>query len=368
MFGIAAGIAVQLSEGAFPLKLHGRVATFAAMIARSALLLFLLAGALFALPSPAAFINGHSYIAVSDWAAVNDFRLQYRRGNTVAYTNRAQLRFVLEKDSRTVQINGINVAMSYPAALEKGAMYVSQLDFSKTFDPLIDLPSGKKIRTICLDPGHGGNDTGKLLGSRAEKTYTLLLAQELSSQLKTAGFNVILTRNKDVSLELDSRPDIANRKNADLFISLHFNAAVVGSAEVSGVETYCITPIGASSSNSGGKGAGYGYTPANAVEKKSLLLAYLIHKAIVKNAGAEDRSVRRARFAVLRDAEMPAILVEGGYMTHPTESKKIYDAAYRKQMATAIVKGIQNYQRLTAPAETTPPPVTKKKNTTSATR
>jgi N-acetylmuramoyl-L-alanine amidase len=305
---------------------------------------------------------------VSDWAANNAFRLQSRRGDMVSYTNNSQLRFVLEKDSRSVEINGINVAMSYPAALEKGVMYVTQFDFAKTFDPLIDLPSGKTIKTICLDPGHGGTDTGKLLGSQSEKKYTLLLAQELSSQLKAAGFNVFLTRTKDAAVELDARPDIANRKHADLFVSLHFNAAVSSKSEVSGIETYCITPVGASSSNAEGKGAGYGATPANAMEKKSLLLAYLVHKALVKNLGAEDRSVRRARFAVLREAEMPAILVEGGYMTHPAESKKIYDAAYRKQMAGAIVKGIQNYQRLTAAASATAPPVTKKKTSTPATR
>ena len=119
---------------------------------------------------------------------------------------------------------------------------------------------------------------------------------------------------------------------------------------MSGPETYCITPVGASSSNAQGEGAGYGATPANASEKKSLLLAYQVQKALVRNLGAEDRSVRRARFAVLRDCEMPAVLVESGYMTHPAEGKKIFDAGYRRQIAAAIVKGILNYQKLTAPA------------------
>lgn len=339
------------------------------MTVRFALLLGLLAGALFALPGRAAFIGGRSYVAVSDWAAVNGFRLQSRRGETATYTNRAQVRLVLEKDSRTLEVNGVNVAMSYPAALEKGVMYVSQLDFSKTIDPLINIPAGRKIKTICLDAGHGGKDTGNHLGSRNEKTYALLLTQELAAQLKAAGFNVILTRNRDTFLELSERPDIANRKNADLFISLHFNAAISSKSAVSGVETYCITPVGASSSNAEGKGAGYGATPANAVEKKSLLFAYVVHKALVKNLGAEDRGVRRARFAVLRDAEMPAILVESGYMTHPVEGKKIYDAAYRRQIASAIVKGIEHYQRLTAPVETSTPTASPKKTTkTSPTR
>jgi len=328
------------------------------MTARFFVLLVLLAGALYAPPGRAALINGQNYTAVSDWAAANGFRLQSRRGETVTYTNRSQIRFALEKDSRTLRINDANVIMNYPAALEKGAMFVSQLDFARTLDPLLKLPVERKIRTICLDPGHGGKDTGNHLESRSEKTYTLLLAQELAAQLKSAGFNVIFTRTQDTFVELPERPDIANRKKADLFLSLHFNAALSSKSSVSGIETYCITPVGASSSNAGGKGASASATPANAVEKKSLLFAYVVHKSLVKNLGAEDRGVRRARFAVLREAEMPAILVESGYLTHPTEGKKIYDAAYRRQIATAIVKGIAKYQQLTAPAGSSTPAVT----------
>ena len=175
----------------------------------------------------------------------------------------------------------------------------------------------------------------------------------LLAQLKAAGFNVILTRTTDTFVDLDARPDIANRRGADLFVSLHYNATVSSKATVNGIETYCITPVGASSSNAGGRGASYGSTPANRVENQSLQLAYQVQRALTRGLGAPDRGVRRARFAVLRDAQMPAILVEAGYMTHPTEGKKIFDAAYRKQTAAAIVRGIVNYQKLTAPATAT---------------
>jgi N-acetylmuramoyl-L-alanine amidase len=312
--------------------------------------LLLLLAALLAPAADAAIINGRAYTAVSDWASANGFHLQARNGGTMTYINAAQTRLVLEKDSRTAQINGVNVALSFPAAYDKGEMYLTQLDFTKTVNPLLFVQAGqKRITTICIDPGHGGKDTGNHLGSHNEKTYTLALAQELASQFKAAGFKVILTRNKDAFVELPARPDIANRRGADLFISLHFNATESGKGEVSGPETYCITPVGAASSNAQGEGANHGACAANAVEKKSLLLAYQVQRSLVKNLGAEDRSVRRARFAVLRDAEMPAILVESGYMTHPVEGKKIFDAAYRRQIASAIVKGILNYQKLTSP-------------------
>ena len=116
-------------------------------------------------------------------------------------------------------------------------------------------------------------------------------------------------------------------------------------------------PVGAASSNAQGEGSWSGPTKANLYEIQSLLLAYQMEKSLVRNLGTEDRGVRRARFAVLRDAAMPAILIEGGYMTHPTEGKNIYNSAYRKRMATAIVKGIVAYQKLTAPPAPPAPPV-----------
>jgi N-acetylmuramoyl-L-alanine amidase len=234
----------------------------------------------------------------------------------------------------------------------------------------------KRITTICIDPGHGGKDAGNRVGGpffgRSEKTYTLALAIEVGTQLKKLGYNVILTRNKDTFVDLPIRPDIGNQRGADLFVSLHFNATQTGKNEVWGPETYCITPVGASSSNAQGEGANHGPCAANRVEDKSLLLAYQVQKALVGNLGVPDRSVRRARFAVLRDAEMPAILIEGGYMTHPTEGKKIFDAAYRQRMATAIVKGILAYQKLTVaplPVKSNPnPPGTNKVSRAKSTR
>jgi len=303
-----------------------------------------------ALSAHAAFINGHSYQPLASWADANGFRTASHHGDEIILTNRTS-RLVFEKDAHTAQINGVNVALSFPVAADKGQFSIAQLDLAKSVEPLVLAPkfSGKKISTIVLDPGHGGKDPGNHVGSRYEKTATLALAQELGGQLKASGFKVILTRAKDKFVELTERPDIANRANADLFVSLHFNATESGKAEVSGPETYCITPVGASSSNAQGEGANYGATTANLSEKKSLLLAYQVQKALVKNLGADDRSVRRARFAVLRDCEMPAILVESGYMSHPVEGKKIFTDAYRKQIAAAIVKGVLSYQKLTAP-------------------
>jgi N-acetylmuramoyl-L-alanine amidase len=315
--------------------------------------------------APAAVFNGQSYVSLTDWARANGLKCYWlKRGDEIVATNRTT-RLVFDKFSRMVEVNGINVALSFPVAADHGALLIAQMDLNTAIRPLLFPPrftDPKRITTICLDPGHGGKDTGNHTFWHSEKTYTLALALELRDQLQKAGFNVILTRSKDAYVDLPDRPALANRRGADLFVSLHFNATPTGKDEVEGPQTYCITPVGASSTDAQGEGANYGATTANRCENKSLLLAYQMERSLVQSLRVPDRGVRRARFGVLRDATMPAILIEGGYMTHPVERKKIYDATYRRQMAQAIVNGILAYQRLVSPP---PPPTTNRPASTN---
>src|SRR5271154_4263086 len=177
------------------------------------------------LTAHAASINGHNYTPLAEWARGNGFYGFTRdHGDEIVLTNRTA-RLVFDVDSAQAEINGVNVRLSFPVANEKNVPLIAQLDLDKTVRPLLN-PSRyvepKKITTICLDPGHGGKDTGNRVGfgffGHNEKTYTLLLAYELRDQLKRAGFNVVLTRTKDEYVELPARPDIANRRGADLFI------------------------------------------------------------------------------------------------------------------------------------------------------
>ena len=323
-----------------------------------------------ALPLRGVSFNGQYYVPLAEFARENGFSISsLKRGEEVVLAYKS-LRLVFDVNSAQAQIGGVNVRLSFPVASDHGELFVSELDIDTAIHPLIypERSYGKKITTICLDPGHGGKDSGNHVGGfwgHSEKTYTLALALELRRQLQDAGFHVVLTRTRDVYVDLPSRPALANRDDANLFISLHFNASPVDQGEIEGPETYCITPIGAPSSNAHGESGEFGSTVgtratlANRNENKSLLLAYQMEKSLVQNLHANDRGVRRARFAVLRDAEMPAILIEGGYMTHPAESKKIYSADYRRQMAAAIVKGILAYERVTAPAPSHAPAETR---------
>src|SRR6185437_1422922 len=160
------------------------------------------------------------------------------------------------------------------------------------------------------------------------------LAREASAQLTAAGFKVYLTRSSDSFVDLPARPEVARRHTADLFVSLHFNSVEEGRNDVKGTEIFCCTPAGATSTNARGEGDTR-WVAGNRNDEKNMLLAYEMQKSYTKNLDVEDRGVKRARFQVLREATMPAVLIEGGFMSHPGEGRKIYDAGYRKQMARA---------------------------------
>jgi N-acetylmuramoyl-L-alanine amidase len=290
---------------------------------------------------------GHEYVRLADWASANKFDLKWIRPDEEVQVKSSWSKLVFTVDSRKAQINGVTVWLSVNVAKRNGGALVSLLDFQTVIHPLLFPPRntpGEKVKIICLDPGHGGKDPGNQSGRSLEKKLTLLMAEELQKQLKNAGFKVVLTRPEDAFVELMERPFSANRRQADLFVSLHFNAAEGSGAR--GVETYCLTPAHASSTNARGEGTRSGAYPANKLNDKNVMLAYQVQRALIRNAPTEDRGVRRARFAVLKSPEMPAVLIEGGFMTDPDELKRILNPTHRKKLGQAIVIGIQAYKKI----------------------
>lgn len=298
-------------------------------------------------------VSGPGYVRLTDWARSHDFELRWLKKDETLQLTRQSAQLLFTVDSSEAEVNGVGVRLLFPVAIRDGVPCVSQLDAQSTLGPILLPPRvrrGASVTRICLDPGHGGKDPGERAGSHQEKTYTLLLAQELASQLTGAGYKVTLTRNTDRYIELPDRIAIAKRRSADLFLCLHFNSAPNSASTVRGAEVYCMTPVGAASTNARGEGAGAGWYPGNRLNDKNVYLAYQLQRSLTKNLGMEDRGVHRARWAVLRDAEMPAVLIEAGFMSNPSEGKKIFDAAYRRQIAKAIVDGVGAYRKGTEAA------------------
>ncbi|HSU53095.1 MAG TPA: N-acetylmuramoyl-L-alanine amidase [Candidatus Dormibacteraeota bacterium] len=321
---------------------------------RAFLLLLTCSGALALSGAPAATvrISGKEYVRVTDWARSNELEPRWIKKEHDLQLGNGSYRISLSVDSSDAQFNGIGLRLCYPLVLREGVPLLSQIDVESTFRPLFSPPinrAGRAVKSICIDPGHGGTDSGFRIGSNQEKKFTLLLAQELRDQLVKAGFKVSLTRTRDVTLDLPVRAEIAKNRAADLFISLHFNSAPSSASTVRGAEVYCMTPAGAPSSNARGEGSGAGWFPGNRLNDKNVCLAFNLQKSLAKELGVEDRGMHRARFQVLREATMPAVLIEGGFMSHPVEGRKIFDAVYRKQMAHAILDGVLAYKRQVEP-------------------
>ncbi|MGI8966230.1 MAG: N-acetylmuramoyl-L-alanine amidase family protein [Limisphaerales bacterium] len=292
-------------------------------------------------------LSGTDYIRLNDWAKAMHAEVRWLKKEKELQINHREWKLFFEVDTRRSQINGINILLSFPVLWQKGIPFISVVDLQATVQPILFLPKNAtrwRVKTIGLDPGHGGKEPGFVEKNNKEKNQTLLLAEEVQKILLLGGFKVVMTRSKDEYIDLPERAGIANRRAADVFLSFHFNAAI--RSAVKGAEIYCLAPAGTSSSNTGPTPSGVGSFPGNAQNEKNILLAYQMQKSLLKSLPIEDRGVKRARFEVLRDARMPAILIEGGFMTNPAEAKKIYDSAYRKKMARAIVDGILAYKQI----------------------
>ena len=288
-------------------------------------------------------ISGSDYVRMAEWAESAGCTVTWNKkyGAVDVSGPAGRLNFCI--DSRRAEIAGVSVWLSLPVVNRNGVALISRSDLRSTIEPVVSpRKSDARVETVCIDPGHGGKDTGKAQGRNFEKRYTLLLAEDTAKLLKQQGFKVVMTRTKDETVDLPERPQLASRAGADLFVSLHYNAADPG---VRGVEVFCLAPPGMNSSDDGG---GRSIRPAeagNTQDERNVLLAYQMQKNITRSLPLEDLGLKRSHFEVLRLARMPAILIEGGFLSNAADARNIYDSAFRQRMARAIVDGIIDYKR-----------------------
>lgn len=290
-------------------------------------------------------IVGQKYLQLEKWAQFRKLRLG-QEGDGLLLTNSSD-RVALRLSSARAEVNGISLFLSFPVLSRANAVWLSQKDAELSLAPLLFPPKnrpGEQARVIAICAGHGGKDTGNILREHLEKKYTLLLAKELQRRCHRAGLKAILIRDSDVYLPLAERTQLAKKAKAGVFVDLHYNSAGPSNTVSKGAEVYCLTLDGATSTN-GGTERYPGALAGNQNDEKNILLAYHIQRSLVTHAGMVDRGVRRARFEVLRDAAMPAVLVEAGFMSEPGEMRKILDAGHRRRTAQAILDGLLAYKQ-----------------------
>ena len=180
------------------------------------------------------------------------------------------------------------------------------------------LASAANFRTVVIDAGHGGHDNGGQWGRVYEKHLALDTAYRLESKLKSLGYQTVMTRRSDYFISLPQRVSMGNRYKNAIFVSIHYN--YTWKQQVSGLETFYSTEEGRR-------------------------LAQLVQTSIVRRTRTVDRSAKYARFYVIRNSTLPAILVEGGFVSNQAERDRMKSGWFRESIAQGIVDGIQRYRR-----------------------
>ncbi len=187
-----------------------------------------------------------------------------------------------------------------------------------TLGLLCNTLSAASFRTVIIDAGHGGHDNGGQWGKVYEKHLALDTAYRLEGKLKSLGYQTVMTRRSDYFISLPQRVSMGNRYRNAIFVSIHYN--YTWKQDVSGLETFYSTDEGRR-------------------------LAQYVQNNLIQRTRTVDRSAKYARFYVIRHSKIPAILVEGGFVSNAAERNRMKSAWFRDTVAQGIVDGIQRYRR-----------------------
>ncbi|MEL7331945.1 MAG: N-acetylmuramoyl-L-alanine amidase, partial [Cyanobacteria bacterium J06560_2] len=216
--------------------------------------------------------------------------------------------------NRAEQLQRRLSAARLPAQIIEGSGPIAATPRPSTPSPSIPRARQGQL-TVVIDPGHGGRDPGAVgIGGLREKDINITVSRRVQSILSEKGINVVMTRSDDRELDLRPRVSIAERADADVFVSIHSNAISMSRPDVNGLETFYYS--------------------------SGFRLAQTIHNNVLQRTNLRDRGVRRARFYVLVNTSMPAVLVETGFVTGREDAARFRDPAAVNTIADGIAAGI----------------------------
>jgi len=315
-------------------------------------------------------INGVGYYSLISLCNGRGINWQYDTFSRVIILNKNSHRINLRVGDSLILVDGSSLVLDQPIDIHQGEIVVPEkfkeqvIDvlFRESAPPPKTISRVEKIRKIVLDAGHGGSDPGAIgRTGLKEKDVNLDIAKRLANLLRNEGIAVVLTRSSDVFIPLSTRANIANSTKADLFVSIHSNANRVRS--LNGFETYYVAPNVSDSSRAltAAKTAALNldsasfasqsqdlkailwdmiYTNARA---ESIELANAVCRSMDSNLDAKILGIKGARFQVLRDARMPAVLIEVGFVSNLDEERMLRNSFYRQKIAESIAQGIRVY-------------------------
>ncbi len=285
-------------------------------------------------------IGGVEYVKLSDvWKF---YRFSPKKGRAGCISYGAGNRTVsIKPQKQDFYVNNYRYILSYPVREQMGQLMISTVDMKKLVDPVLRPRFSRtngKVTTVVIDPGHGAHDAGAVSSYAVEKNCNLAVGLKLKARLERAGFKVVMTRHNDTFLTLSQRVAVANRTPDSIFVSIHHNS---GRRAAHGIETFTLAPHGTTSPFARTRRTED--LSGNDQDAENIALATAIHSRAIKNTGAVDRGIQRARFSVLCTIKRPAILFEGGFVSNPEEGAKISSNEYQNKLADSICSGIMSY-------------------------
>lgn len=291
-------------------------------------------------------IEGRDYVSLESMKKFYNFAKLTRTGGNLVLEN-SKVEMKLKVGGNECLMNGVKFVFTHNVSTIGDKAYVSRMDLAKLIDPVLRpnfIKNAGDFRTVILDPGHGGKDPGATNSIGTEATYNLKIAEFAKAMLQQKGFKVAMTRTTNTYLSLQERVNFANaiRENA-VFISIHHNS---GGRAARGIETFTLSPPGVSHYGRGLIAADNQARTGNEHDSANIALATSVHGSILRRLQKHtfDRGIKRARFSVLSGVRHPAILLEGGFMTHPYEARLIANETYQKAVAGGIVDAIVKYR------------------------
>ena len=297
--------------------------------------------------------RGNKYVPLSQVKEFYNLTSMTQSGREIILKN-SQLTLKFQAGGQEVFMNDVKFIFSN-AIVALGTYHMSVTDLLKVIDPVLrptKIAGAKAFDTVVIDPGHGGKDAGAINSLGTEAAYNLKVSLLLREELVKRGFKVVMTRSSDVFLTLQERVKLANKYRNAIFVSIHFNSA--GSRRARGIETFTLSPEGVAHYGRSLKESDFLKKPGNKQDSANIALATAIHWTSLKRLNSSslkltvhDRGIRRARFSVLTGVQHPAILIEGGFLSHPKEKYLINTSTYQRTLAKAVGDGIFLYRQAT---------------------
>lgn len=285
-------------------------------------------------------VGGEDYVSLDEVWGWYGFKPMQGRPGTVTY-GQGRMRVSVIPNKQDFFYNNYRYILSFPVREVGGRLMISATDVHKVVDPVLRpkfSEASGTLRTVVIDAGHGGHDSGAVSSFAREKDCNLAVSLKLRDKLQKMGFKVVMTRDKDSFLTLHQRVAIANRVPDSIFVCVHHNSS---GASGTGIETFTLAPHGTTSPFA--RTRRYEDLAGNNQDSENIALATAIHSHAIKNTKAFDRGIQRARFSVLCTIQRPAILFEGGFVSNPTEGRKIATPEYQELLAESIAQGIKKY-------------------------